>query len=127
CSDIPLVAREQASAAPTEKARPHFLMKNCSKFSKNNEYRYHKSIQTKCHVYFHLSLFFWVSKSIHAGTDDFDHVFGIRREEEFDRVYQRIQLEEQENRRNIARRRPDENNGSGFIAENSGNMGQKEG
>ncbi|KAJ9584381.1 hypothetical protein L9F63_021275, partial [Diploptera punctata] len=29
----------------------------------------------------------------------------IRGEEEFDRVYQRIQLEEQENRRNIARRR----------------------
>ncbi|KAJ9577017.1 hypothetical protein L9F63_006400, partial [Diploptera punctata] len=33
-------------------------------------------------------------KSIHAGTD-----------EKFDRVYQRIQLEEQENRRNIARRK----------------------
>ncbi|KAJ9593501.1 hypothetical protein L9F63_014954, partial [Diploptera punctata] len=45
--------------------------------------------------------------------DYFDHVFGIRGEEEFDRVYQRIQLEEQENR-------PDENNGSGFIAKNSG-------
>ncbi|KAJ9577201.1 hypothetical protein L9F63_006175, partial [Diploptera punctata] len=55
-------------------------------------------------------------KSIHAVTivklpdkmsdlEDFDHVFGIRGEEEFDRVYQRIQLEEQENRRNIARRR----------------------
>ncbi|KAJ9586377.1 hypothetical protein L9F63_019958, partial [Diploptera punctata] len=46
-------------------------------------------------------------KSIHAMSDleDFDHVFGIRGEEEFDRVYQRIQLEEQENRRNIARRR----------------------
>ncbi|KAJ9576236.1 hypothetical protein L9F63_006898, partial [Diploptera punctata] len=39
------------------------------------------------------------------GTDDVDHVFGIRGEEEFDRVYQIIQLEEQENRRNIARRR----------------------
>ncbi|KAJ9585227.1 hypothetical protein L9F63_002990, partial [Diploptera punctata] len=43
-------------------------------------------------------------KSIRAviiGTDDFDHVFGIRGEEEFDRVYQRIQLEEQENRHKI--------------------------
>ncbi|KAJ9597762.1 hypothetical protein L9F63_011370, partial [Diploptera punctata] len=42
------------------------------------------------------------------GTDGnryFDHVFGIHGEEEFDRVYQRIQLEEQENRRNIACRR----------------------
>ncbi|KAJ9599948.1 hypothetical protein L9F63_009776 [Diploptera punctata] len=37
--------------------------------------------------------------------EDFNHVFGIRGEEEFDRVYQRIQLEEQENRRNIARHR----------------------
>ncbi|KAJ9598601.1 hypothetical protein L9F63_010730, partial [Diploptera punctata] len=57
----------------------------------------------------------FIRKSIHAMSDleDFDHVFGIRGEEEFDRVYQRIQLEEQENR-------PDENNGSGFIAENSG-------
>ncbi|KAJ9598731.1 hypothetical protein L9F63_026733, partial [Diploptera punctata] len=45
--------------------------------------------------------------------EDFDLVFDIRGEEEFDRVYQRIQLEEQENR-------PDENNESGFIAENSG-------
>ncbi|KAJ9586178.1 hypothetical protein L9F63_020183, partial [Diploptera punctata] len=35
--------------------------------------------------------------------EDFDHVFGIRGEEEFDRVYQRIQLEEQENWRNVAR------------------------
>ncbi|KAJ9577796.1 hypothetical protein L9F63_005615, partial [Diploptera punctata] len=62
-------------------------------------------------------------KSIHAviivklpdkmsDLEDFDHVFGKRGEEEFDRVYQRIQLEEQENRH--------ENNGSGFIAENSG-------
>ncbi|KAJ9592358.1 hypothetical protein L9F63_015964, partial [Diploptera punctata] len=48
-----------------------------------------------------------------SDLEDFDHVFGIHGEEEFDRVYQRIQLEEQENR-------PDENNGSGFIAENSG-------
>ncbi|KAJ9598579.1 hypothetical protein L9F63_010750, partial [Diploptera punctata] len=40
-----------------------------------------------------------------SDLEDFDHVFGIRGEEEFDRVYQRIQLEEQENRRNIARRR----------------------
>ncbi|KAJ9595907.1 hypothetical protein L9F63_012926, partial [Diploptera punctata] len=48
-----------------------------------------------------------------SDLEDFDHVFGIRGEEEFDRVYQRIQLEEQENR-------PDENNVSGFIAENSG-------
>ncbi|KAJ9583093.1 hypothetical protein L9F63_022561, partial [Diploptera punctata] len=30
--------------------------------------------------------------------ENFDHVFGIRGEEEFDRVYQRIQLEEEENR-----------------------------
>ncbi|KAJ9588990.1 hypothetical protein L9F63_017725, partial [Diploptera punctata] len=37
--------------------------------------------------------------------ENYDHVFGIRGEEEFDRVYQRIQLEEQENRRNIARHR----------------------
>ncbi|KAJ9578626.1 hypothetical protein L9F63_005116, partial [Diploptera punctata] len=36
------------------------------------------------------------------------------------RVYQRIQQEEQENRHNIARCRRHENNGSGFIAENSG-------
>ncbi|KAJ9601270.1 hypothetical protein L9F63_000565, partial [Diploptera punctata] len=35
-----------------------------------------------------------------SDLEHFDHVFGIRREEEFDRVYQRIQLEEQENRRN---------------------------
>ncbi|KAJ9586615.1 hypothetical protein L9F63_019808, partial [Diploptera punctata] len=48
-----------------------------------------------------------------SDLEDFDHVFGIRGEEEFDRVYQRIQLEEQENP-------SDENNGSGFIAENSG-------
>ncbi|KAJ9575461.1 hypothetical protein L9F63_007666, partial [Diploptera punctata] len=47
-----------------------------------------------------------------SDLEDFDHVFGIHGEEEFDRVYQRIQLEEQENRH--------ENNGSGFIAENSG-------
>ncbi|KAJ9576065.1 hypothetical protein L9F63_007030, partial [Diploptera punctata] len=33
-----------------------------------------------------------------SDLEDFDHVFGIRGEEEFDRVYQRIQLEEQENR-----------------------------
>ncbi|KAJ9586320.1 hypothetical protein L9F63_020028, partial [Diploptera punctata] len=38
-----------------------------------------------------------------SDLEDFDHVFGIRGEEEFDRVYQRIQLEEQENRHNIAR------------------------
>ncbi|KAJ9591425.1 hypothetical protein L9F63_002031, partial [Diploptera punctata] len=38
-----------------------------------------------------------------SDLEDFDHVFGICREEEFDRVYQRIQLEEQENRHNIAR------------------------
>ncbi|KAJ9594770.1 hypothetical protein L9F63_013930, partial [Diploptera punctata] len=45
-----------------------------------------------------------------------------QKEEEFDRVYQRIQLEEQENRHNIARhrRRSDKNNESGFIADNSG-------
>ncbi|KAJ9586788.1 hypothetical protein L9F63_019621, partial [Diploptera punctata] len=40
-----------------------------------------------------------------SDLEDFDHVFGIHGEEEFDRVYQRIQLEEQENRRNIACRR----------------------
>ncbi|KAJ9596277.1 hypothetical protein L9F63_027099, partial [Diploptera punctata] len=40
--------------------------------------------------------------SMMSDLEDFDHVFGIRGEEEFDRVYQRIQLEEQENRRNIA-------------------------
>ncbi|KAJ9601546.1 hypothetical protein L9F63_000289 [Diploptera punctata] len=40
-----------------------------------------------------------------SDLEDFDHVFGICGEEEFDRVYQRIQLEEQENRRNIAHRR----------------------
>ncbi|KAJ9577709.1 hypothetical protein L9F63_005702, partial [Diploptera punctata] len=33
-----------------------------------------------------------------SDLEDFDHVFGICGEEEFDRVYQRIQLEEQENR-----------------------------
>ncbi|KAJ9594702.1 hypothetical protein L9F63_014036, partial [Diploptera punctata] len=46
-----------------------------------------------------------VVPGIMSDLEDFDHVFGIRGEEEFDRVYQRIQLEEQENRRNIARRR----------------------
>ncbi|KAJ9578365.1 hypothetical protein L9F63_005397, partial [Diploptera punctata] len=53
--------------------------------------------------------------------EDFDHVFSIRGEEEFDRVYQRIQLEEQENRRNTARPKrkciplADENNRSGMT------------
>ncbi|KAJ9589919.1 hypothetical protein L9F63_016980, partial [Diploptera punctata] len=60
--------------------------------------------------------------AIMSDLEVFDHVFGICGEEEFDRVYQRIQLDEQENRRNIVRRRPDENNGSGFIAENSGGL-----
>ncbi|KAJ9577050.1 hypothetical protein L9F63_006398, partial [Diploptera punctata] len=47
-------------------------------------------------------------KSTHQAAQIYSH--GNR--QEFDRVYQRIQLEEQENRH--------ENNGSGFIAENSG-------
>ncbi|KAJ9583307.1 hypothetical protein L9F63_022348, partial [Diploptera punctata] len=53
------------------------------------------------------NVYFWAIPDVFtmSGLEDFDHVFGIRGEEEFDRVYQRTQLEEQENRRNIARRR----------------------
>ncbi|KAJ9584589.1 hypothetical protein L9F63_021059, partial [Diploptera punctata] len=58
-----------------------------------------------------------------SDLEDFDHVFGIHGEEEFDRVYQRIQLEEQENRHNIACRRRNSGNCSRLTVLSLGNGG----
>ncbi|KAJ9596535.1 hypothetical protein L9F63_012434, partial [Diploptera punctata] len=48
-------------------------------------------------IFFLFETFAALSKM--SDLEDFDHIFGIRGEDEFDRVYQRIQLEEKENRR----------------------------